>query len=459
MIELEQSPAAEAGIDALAAKLRHHRKFATARLMLVMMFIGLWVVIIPVGPVMPLGFLLVLIAEAGVLLYYRWLLGKARTVRALDRLHYCLLVCELGFHTAIVYFLGGLSWLGPMAYIYALMYATIFLTWRQAVLFTAAVVAAFTVLVSLDGAGVIPHQWYLPQDADRYQDPRFIATTVIAFVGVLFTVTFWMVFVGNEVRRERDEALKANAQLVGVQEQLRALAEELEHKVEERTEALLRRAETDQLTGLLNRGAIARRLREHLALAHRGARPLAVILADGDKFKSCNDRGGHPYGDRILQFLARGLSEKLRESDYVGRMGGDEFLMVLPDTDAAGAIRLCRRVTRYIEKKQERSWEGLPVPTLSFGIAIYPDCARSSDELVRTADEAMYKAKREGGNCWRLGPGAAETEEVVAGVSRAGVFAKDGTAVAQQPESGRDDFTDDAAPAHRPLAEQAPSDL
>ncbi len=70
---------------------------------------------------------------------------------------------ELGFHTAIVYFLGGLSWLGAVAFIYALMYATVFLSWQQAVAFTVAVAAAFMALVSLDGSGVIPHQWYLPQ--------------------------------------------------------------------------------------------------------------------------------------------------------------------------------------------------------------------------------------------------------------------------------------------------------
>lgn len=416
-MELEHLPAA-AGIDTFALIKRQHRAFAFARLVLVALFIGLWLVLLPVGYPMPYGFLFVLSAEIGVLFAYRWLLGRVETETTLHRLHYSLLAAELGFHTAIVYFLGGLSWLGAVAYIYALMYATVFLSGRQAVVFTAAVAAAFMTLVSLDAAGLITHQWYLPQGPERFRDPEFVVTTTVAFVGVLVTVTFWMVFLGSEVRRERDEALKANVELIIVQGQLRALNEELEKKVEERTEALLRRAETDQLTSLLNRGAITRRLGELLALAQRGGRPLAVVLADGDDFKACNDRGGHPYGDRILQFLARGLAEKSRESDHVGRMGGDEFLIVLPDTDAPGAVKLCRRVSRYITRKRERTWEGLPVPTLSFGIAVFPECGTTSDELIRAADQAMYCAKREGGNRWRYSgeppPQQAEFSEATA---------------------------------------------
>lgn len=409
-MELEQ-PAVIAGIDRFALKKRQHRAFALARLVLVLLFILLWVVLLFVGYPMPYGFLMVLVAEVTVLLAYRGLLERARSERNLDRMHYVLLALELGFHTGMVYFLGVLSWLGPVAYIFALMYGSVFLSWRQAALLTAMVAAAFITLVSLDGTGLIAHQWYLPQGPERFRDPEFVVTTTVAFMGVAAAVTFWMVFIGNEVRRERDEALRANAELVAVQAQLRALNEKLERKVEERTEALLRRAETDQLTGLLNRGAITRRLRDLLPLAQRGGRPLAVVLADGDIFKACNDRGGHPYGDRILQFLARGLVEKSRDTDHVGRMGGDEFLMVLPDTDAAGAVRVCRRVARYIEKKKQRAWQGLPVPTLSFGIAVYPDCGSSADELIRAADQAMYRAKADGRNCWRLGAGLSEGEE------------------------------------------------
>ena len=411
---------AAAGVDTLARNKRQHQAFAFARLVLVLMFMALWAFLLPLGYPMPAGFIVILVAEALVLAAYRWRLKDVREERTLERLHYLLLGLELVFHTGIVYFLGGLSWLGAVAYIYALMYATVFLSWRQAVAFTAAVAVAFLTVVSLDAAALIPHQWYLPQGPERFRDPEFVVTTTVAFIGVLATVTFWMVFIGGEVRRERDEALWANGELISVQGQLRALNEELERKVEERTEALLKRAETDQLTGLLNRGAITRRFRELLALAQRGGRPLAVVLADGDNFKACNDVGGHPHGDRILQFLAQGLAEKSRETDYIGRMGGDEFLLLLPDTSAPGAVNLCRRVAEYIEKEKDRAGEGLPVPTLSFGIAVFPDCGSDADDLIRTADQAMYEAKREGGNRWRFSAGLpqdAKPESEVSGTT------------------------------------------
>ena len=207
----------------MAEKRRQHRAFVNARLVLVLLFISLWLVLTPVGYSIPYGFVFVLAGEAAALLIYRQLLKGVQDAHTLDRMHYVLLVAELGFHTAIVYFLGGVSWLGPVAYIYALMYATVFLSGRQAAAFTALVAAAFMALVSLEGAGVIPHQWYLPQGPDRYSDPEFLVTTTVAFVGVAATVTFWMVFLGNEVRRERDEALRANAKLVKAQEEMRLL--------------------------------------------------------------------------------------------------------------------------------------------------------------------------------------------------------------------------------------------
>lgn len=392
------------GEGRLAEKKRQHRAFVNARLLLVLLFIGLWVVMVPLGLTLPKGFVIVLVVEAGVLWLYRRLVPSVGDVRSLDRLHYVLLIAELAFHTAIVYFLGGLSWLGGFAYIYAILYAGAFLTRWQAVVFTAAVSAAALSLMSLDAVGAIPHQWFLPQGPDRYQDPRFVATSAIMFVGVLATMAFWVAWLGNEVRRERDQALRANAEMLWVEQKLRRLNDELEQKVEERTRALLRRAEIDQLTGLLNRGAVTRRCQEMMLLAKRGKRPLAVVMADADGFKSCNDEGGHQYGDRVLRALARGLKDGCRGSDIVGRMGGDEFLMVLPDTSVQGALRLCQRVAMLLEEwKSEHLAGGLPWPSLSFGVAVFPEHGAEMDELIRVADHAMYEAKATGGGCWKAG--------------------------------------------------------
>lgn len=382
----------------LAEKKRRHTAFLTARLLLVALFVGLWVTLLFAGYRMPYGFLITLLAEIATLLIFFRVISIARAEKTLERLHYALVFCELGFHTAMVYFLGGVSWLGSMAYVFVLLYALVFSTRRQAAVFTTMLVASFVTIVLLDATGVLPHQWYLPQNADRFQDPDFLVPTMVAFVGVMLTIAAWMVFIGTELRRETETALRANADLLKAQDQLRLLNDELERKVIERTQVLAFRAEHDQLTGLLNRGAVQRKSRELLALARRGVRPLTVILADADGFKQCNDLGGHAYGDRVLRTLARSLLESARESDAVGRLGGDEFLIVLPDTTEDGAKQFCRRALESLEKHRS-AWdeEGLPLPSVSMGIAGYPSYGARLDDLVRIADQAMYCAKADGG--------------------------------------------------------------
>ena len=385
-------------------KKRQHRAFVNARLFLVLMFIGLWPVMAVAGLRLPAGYLIALIVEAGALVLYGRFVPRVRAARTIDRMHYLLLTAEIGFHSAIMYFLGGASWVGSVAYIYAVLYAGAFLTRWQTVLFAAAVASAAASLTILDATGVIPHQVFLPQGPDRYQDVKFVATSVIMFTGVLATIAFWVAWLGNELRRERDEALRANAELMTVQEQMRRLNEELEKKVEERTQVLSWRAEHDQLTGLLNRGSVSKRCQELVALAKRGNRPLSVIVADGDNFKSCNDNGGHGYGDEVLRLLSESLRESCRESDVVGRLGGDEFLIVLPDTSTLGAIRFCRRVVKQVAAKRELSGgSGLPMPSLSLGIAVFPDHGLEVEELIRVADKAMYDAKADGGGCAKVG--------------------------------------------------------
>lgn len=388
----------------MTEKKRQHRAFVSARLLLVLMFIGLWPVMAVAGLRLPTGYLIALIVEAGALVLYGRLVPRVGAARTLDRMHYLLLTAEIGFHSAMVYFLGGASWVGPIAYIYAVLYAGAFLTRWQTVVFTAAVATAAASLTILDATGVIPHQVFLPQGPDRYQDPKFVATSAIMFTGVLATIAFWVAWLGNEVRRERDVALRANEELVKTQRALSLLNEELEQKVAERTHVLAFRAEHDQLTGLLNRGSVTRRAQESLALARRSQQPLAVIVADGDNFKSCNDRGGHVYGDEVLRILADTLKESCRETDLVGRLGGDEFLIVLPNTAVMGALRYCRRLLRLLRQKQGiRQDESLPLPALSLGLAVFPQHGPEMEELIRVADKAMYDAKAEGGARWKVG--------------------------------------------------------
>jgi len=360
---------------------------------------GLWVTLFTIGYPMPSGFLAVLALEASFLGFIWLTVNSVPSVASLNRVHFQLLAVELVCHTALFYLIGGVSWLGIIVYVYALMYAAVFLTPRQAAAFTGAVIAACLSVIALDGTGTIPHQWYLPQGADRYSDPAFLVPTSIGFAGVAGTVTFWMVFLGAEIRRERDAALGANAELRKAEADLRALNETLERKVEERTRALVWRAEHDQLTGLLSREAVTRRAHELLALARRGGRSLCVIIADSDEFKRCNDEAGHSYGDEVLREVARCLTESSRESDVVGRLGGDEFMVVLPDTGASGALRFTRRLLQSMQVTRD-SWElaGPPFPAMSLGISVFPERGSDVDELTRDADRAMYEAKAAGGN-------------------------------------------------------------
>jgi diguanylate cyclase (GGDEF)-like protein len=382
-----------------------------ARVILVALFIAFWFTLTPIGYQMPYGFLIALAAEMCLLLTCIVILDKVRRAHSLDILHGVLLTGELGCHSAMFYFLGGASWLGAIAFIYAIVYAAVFLSWKQAAFFTVCVCTVYISILALDATGTIGHQVFLPQGPERYKDMDYLVPTAVSFIGVMSTLTFWMVFLGGELRRERDVAMCAYDELKVAQAELRLLNEDLEAKVAERTKVLSFRAEHDALTGLLNRGTISRRCQEVLAQAARSGQKVALIVADGDDFKSCNDRVGHGYGDTVLRSLADTLQDTSRNSDYVGRLGGDEFLVVLPNTATVGAVRYCRRLLKELQAKKAAVEDGLPFPMLSVGLAIYPDHGSQVDELTRVADRAMYQAKAAGGARWRLGEGSAETAE------------------------------------------------
>ena len=386
----------------LPEKKRQAKAFVRARLFLVGMFVALWAALWPSGFPMPYGFLGVLIAEGTVLCLFYYGMRWIRATHRVDQLHFLLLLVEAVCHSFMFYFLGGVNWLGAIAFLYALIYAAWYLSVWQAAGFTAFISACYLVITALDATGTVPHQWYLPQDADRYKDLAFVIPTSLGFIGVAATVTFWMVFIGGEIRRERDVAVRAYGELARAQDDLRRLNEELEAKIQARTQVLAYRAERDTLTGLLNRGTIARRCREMLSLARRTAQPVAVIVADGDNFKLCNDNGGHAWGDEVLMVVSRVMRECARDTDLVGRFGGDEFLMVLPDTEADGAAGFSDRLLSALAVKQLETDSALPFPTLSLGIAIYPDNGTDTDGLIKAADGAMYKAKASGGNRWQI---------------------------------------------------------
>jgi diguanylate cyclase (GGDEF)-like protein len=157
-----------------------------------------------------------------------------------------------------------------------------------------------------------------------------------------------------------------------------------------------RQALVDPLTGLANRRSLEESLQEELARAARFDDELCLVLADLDRFKSINDRYGHPTGDRALAVFAQTLKDVVREVDSAGRWGGEEFALVLPGTDAAGGVALAERVRETLASREIRATNGERVQlTASFGVAAYPRCA-DLGALVDAADGALYWAKRDG---------------------------------------------------------------
>jgi diguanylate cyclase (GGDEF)-like protein len=161
-------------------------------------------------------------------------------------------------------------------------------------------------------------------------------------------------------------------------------------------EQLQTAANTDELTALMNRRALEERLGAELARSTRHRLDTTIILLDLDNFKLVNDNGGHAAGDDLLQAVGRLLKEQCRQPDVVGRLGGDEFLVMLPMTSPREAMVLVGRVQAGLAALAALG-QGRPV-TVSIGIAAAPGHGTTVSSLMAAADAAMYKAKRAGGN-------------------------------------------------------------
>ncbi len=156
------------------------------------------------------------------------------------------------------------------------------------------------------------------------------------------------------------------------------------------------RAATDSLTGLPNARAVQDTLRLLVAQASRMLWPLGAVLLDLDHFKDINDTFGHGIGDEVLAAVGVALQSTVRESDFVGRYGGEEFIMLLPDADRETTLQVAERVRRAIADINVLERDS--AVTASFGVAVFPEDAPDAARLVRNADRAMYRAKANGRN-------------------------------------------------------------
>ena len=162
-------------------------------------------------------------------------------------------------------------------------------------------------------------------------------------------------------------------------------------------DALRRIASTDQLTGLLNRRSFSEIAERECARSRRGGHPLALALGDIDFFKKINDSYGHAAGDHILQSVSNLLQGAVRDYDYVARWGGEEFILLLPDTDLVLAARIVERL-RELVASSHHSFEGRTIPvTMTFGIAQFA-AEENWHMIVARADEALYRGKKDGRN-------------------------------------------------------------
>jgi diguanylate cyclase (GGDEF)-like protein len=216
----------------------------------------------------------------------------------------------------------------------------------------------------------------------------------------------------DKVADQREEALKANSahrahtesQLLEANEHLVVAAvhsQTMTEAAEHATVQMSIKAERDFLTGLPNRALLTDRLAQSIALAQRHRKRVALMYLDLDNFKDINDSLGHSVGDQLLQSAARRLEACVRHSDTVSRHGGDEFVVLLSEVEAAqDAAHAAEKLIKAMAEPHLIGDHRLRV-TLSIGISLYPDDGDDVEAVLTNADTAMYHAKRDGRNNYK----------------------------------------------------------
>lgn len=182
--------------------------------------------------------------------------------------------------------------------------------------------------------------------------------------------------------------------------ELNELNNQLVQEIDVRKKAensLAEAARTDSLTGIFNRRAIWEQLEYHIVLFRRYQTPFTLLMCDLDHFKPVNDTYGHDIGDIVLVKTAEKLRESCRNQDFVSRWGGEEFLILLPNTDIQGGAIAAEKIRQKISEQPFEINDQKLVITVSIGIAAYVE-GLSIDDCIKQADSAMYQAKREGRN-------------------------------------------------------------
>lgn len=201
-----------------------------------------------------------------------------------------------------------------------------------------------------------------------------------------------------------DEMIKAtwlNVQVVRLGQGIAITSRDVtEHR--RRSDQVNYLAHHDHLTGLANRTLLHERLRNAIYNAQKHGQKIAVFLLDIDYFKQINDSLGHADGDVLLASVGQRLLSSVRESDTVARMGGDEFVIVMPEFRAMQDVERCGRQIIHNASRPVEIGDRKISLTLSVGVSIFPEGGRSAEELLRNADAAMYTVKDNGRNSLRI---------------------------------------------------------
>lgn len=285
-------------------------------------------------------------------------------------------VVDLAMLTFIVQRVGSAS--TPLVTLYVFLAMVMALLHRRRVAITLAAigVVAYTSVVFAEVAGLLPYGPDAPDWLSVHQANWRAAAIAASVVALLMAITTTVVtgLVASLGQRE--------AELTRVNRQLEELSQR------------------DPLTNLHNRRHLIERVEHELARSRRG-HALAVLMLDLDNFKRINDEQGHLRGDDLLRRIADAIAHTTREVDLAGRYGGDEFLIVLSDTDAEKARAAAQRVVEAVRTAADGFGRDAPV-TASVGIAVAED-SDTARSVIRRADENAYRAKQGGGNRYAAG--------------------------------------------------------
>lgn len=224
-----------------------------------------------------------------------------------------------------------------------------------------------------------------------------IIKSMTGIISILTAILLWYLL-PQAISLPGKRAMEAKiVELMRAEHKLAETNQHLDAEVRRRTAQLEKMATTDELTDLLNRREIMRLLELEIARAARQNTPLSIMMLDLDHFKAINDTHGHQAGDQTLKRTAERFKQLLRKTDFIGRVGGEEFLVILPDTPINSALELAERIRLRLQQDTADT-PSIPMCTASIGIA---ECLAgdSLQSLIQRADESLYQAKTNGRNC------------------------------------------------------------